>query len=304
MTKKILLVFLTIISIQFSFSQNVSIGSVVSTDSLLVGDQFVFKYGISGDLDSLKWQKIKDTIGPFEIIKELKTDTSFKPHKQIEKSYVLTYFDAGNKTLPPLYFTNGRDTFYTNEHLITVLPVAIDSTNAFLNNYTNPIEIPTHIDEILYYVYWALGIIAILVLIYFLFKKFYKKEETKEVPKVIIPAHILALGQLSDFKSKDYLKDNQVKNYYSDLSDILRTYLENRYQFLAMESTTDEIMKDLKKQVYQTERNKEIEDFLTSADLVKFAKATPEEYKHEVFLKNIEEFIHLTKLKKEDGDEG
>jgi hypothetical protein len=281
-----------------------NVGSGTSVDTMLVGDQFVFSIGAIGDVNNLNWPSLKDSIGQFEIIKELGFDTTQQSPLQIQKGFVLTYFDTGYIEIPGVAITKNQDTIYTQKHGVWVLPVMIDTTNNRFYGYTEPIEIPTHIDEILYYVYWGLGILAILGLIFFIIYKINARKKKELKPEILIPAHIIALGHLSDFKQKKLLEKEEIKTYYSELSDILRTYLENRYKFLAMESTTDEIMKELKELVFHSEKKKEISEFLKDADLVKFAKAIPEAHKHESYLTIIESFIHLTKeVEVENGDQ-
>lgn len=290
-----------------SFAQ-IQIGSGISTDSMLVGDQFMYKIGVKGNqLKDLKWPKIKKQIGDFEIIEETGFDTVSTNPLSLEIGYILTYFDTGLIEVPSQVFVLNTDTVETQKHFVQVLPVHIDTSNAYINGFHPPIDpIPYRFGEFINYIYWAVGIILFLALVIFGVYYYEKNKKTEPVQEIKIPAHILALGELSELESKSLIEDGKVKTYYSNLSDILRRYLENRYGFLALESTTDEILKDIKQHLYKTQNIKDINEFLQDADLVKFAKASLEEHQHEKYFNFVKDFVIDTKIsevKKEEEDE-
>lgn len=304
---KLIAVFYLLIS-AYSVAQ-IKIGSAISSDSIMVGDQFLYKIGVSGPgSDLIKWPKIKEKIGDFEIIEELGYDTVSHDPLTIDLGFVLTHFDTGVVEIPSQLLTLNEDSIHTKLLHVTVLPVHIDSNNAQLFGYVPPIEIPYEVGEFRNLIIGGIiGLILIIGLIV-LMKFLAKRKGEKPVVKETIPAHILALGELGDLESLELLKEDRVKDYYSNLSDILRRYLENRYDFLALESTTDEILKEVKSVIYKSEHHKDIQTFLTDADLVKFAKAHPEEYQHEQYFKFVKAFVLDTKVVvekeiKEDGDE-
>lgn len=284
----------------------IQIGSGVSTDSLMVGDQFMYKIGAQGEhLDQVKWPKIKKKIGDFEIIEELGFDTVSIEPLALELSFILTYFDTGYIELPGQLLTLNGDSIETQKHFIQVLPVYIDSNNAQLFGLVPPLEVPLKFGEYKHYILWSLLVIAIITGIVLLMFYFNKRNNNQVVEELKVPAHILALGELSELKESKYLEHDRVKDFYSSLSDILRRYLENRYNFLALESTTDEILKELKAYVYKTQNVKDIDAFLRDADLVKFAKALPEEHRHVQYYNFVKAFVLETKLIEElEGEEG
>lgn len=283
----------------------IQIGSGISTDSLMVGDQFMYKIGAKGNqLDQVKWPDLEKSIGEFEIIEELGFDTVSKEPLALELSFILTYFDTGYVELPGQLLTLNGDSIETQNHFIQVLPVHIDSTNSHLYGLVEPLEVPYEFGEFKHIILWSLAIAIILLGIILFIIYITKKKKQKEVEEVKIPAHILALGELGELESLKLIEAERVKDFYSELSDILRRYLENRYHFLALESTTDEILKDLKQYIYKSENIKDIETFLRDADLVKFAKALPEEYRHEQYFNFVKEFVLDTKIIEElQGEE-
>lgn len=287
----------------------IQIGSGVSADSLMVGDQFMYKIGAKGNhLDQLRWPTFKKTIGEFEIIEELGFDTVSKEPLALELSFILTHFDTGYVEIPSQLLTINGDSIETQKHFVQVLPVYIDSTNAQLYGLVPPIEVPYKLGEFKHLILWSLLVAFILILIALAIIYFNAKQREQRIEEVKIPAHILALGELGDLESLKLIEAERVKDFYSSLSDILRRYLENRYHFLALESTTDEILKALKEHLYKTQNIKEIDEFLRDADLVKFAKAHPEEHRHQQYFNFVKDFVLETKLieeldKEEANDE-
>ncbi len=283
----------------------IQIGSGVSTDSLMVGDQFMYKIGVKGNhLDQLKWPGFKKSIGEFEIIEELGFDTVSIDPLALELGFILTYFDTGHIEIPAQVLTMNGDSIETQKHYVQVLPVYIDSTNAQLYGLVPPLDVPYKFGEFKHLILWSILVAAILLGILLLVLYLSKKRREEAVPEIKVPAHILALGELSELESQQLIEEERVKDFYSYLSDILRRYLENRYNFLALESTTDEILKEAKLFVFKTENLKDIEAFLRDADLVKFAKALPEEHRHEQYFNFVKEFVLETKKIEElEGEE-
>ena len=99
-------------------------------------------------------------------------------------------------------------------------------------------------------------------------------------------------------EDEKYWQQGEVKKYYSELTNIVREYLEGRYDILALESTTDEILKDLqdlKEEEFEVELWSKLKDMLQTGDLVKFAKAKPNIEKHSQYLKDAKEMVRTTK---------
>jgi hypothetical protein len=143
-----------------------------------------------------------------------------------------------------------------------------------------------------------------LVLIYII-RKIRRKEPILKRSKPREPAHIIALRDLEKLKNEKLWQKEKIKDYYTELTDILRMYLWNRYSIRTMERTSEEILDSLKISDFKDDDafNTLKEIFYTS-DLVKFAKFKPLIDEHEKCLKESFEFVDKTKLiieeKKED----
>ena len=109
------------------------------------------------------------------------------------------------------------------------------------------------------------------------------------------PAHIIALKKLSKLKAEKIWREGKVKEFQSQLTYILREYLENRYKIQALEQTTGEIVHSLQKIKLDNKDIDTIKNILQIADMVKFAKAKPEEDINERFLNETIDFVERTK---------
>ena len=144
----------------------------------------------------------------------------------------------------------------------------------------------------------GLGIILLSALIYYLFKKYKEKKAAQPVEeiKIVIPAHKIALDKLYNLDEKK-LWQSDIKGYQSELTYIIREYLENRYKIPALESTTDEIVKSLKNKDIESSHVSEMKNILQVADLVKFAKGKPSINIHQEFMEKAFEFVRDTQEK-------
>ncbi len=150
------------------------------------------------------------------------------------------------------------------------------------------------------------GVILLALLLIWLFLRYQrKKNEEPEIEEIIIrPAHIIANEKLNELDNKQLWQSGDIKGYQSELTYIIREYLENRYEIQALESTTGEIKRDLKAANFDQAHEKKLLEILQIADMVKFAKAKPSDNIHQAFMDDAKSFVKATQLLiKEDNDE-
>jgi hypothetical protein len=143
-----------------------------------------------------------------------------------------------------------------------------------------------------------LAVFAIALFIFLITRpiKQRKKQRKKiEKPEIKRPAHEIALEKLSRLRAEELWQKGEIKQFQSELSYIIREYLENRYGVRALESTTMEIVRDLEKQRFGDEDIVKLKELLQISDLVKFARAKPEASVHDRFLDDAFDFINRTK---------
>lgn len=270
-------------------------------DSLEIPVPVVSDYTIT---DLGRWQDIQAD-GKF-IDGELSFDTTMMGNETLlENTISMIFWDPGPQALrhPSLSFQYGDSLYqypYSGVSQIFVSPpfdlAELESDSIDIADIKPIIREDKNISD---YYHWFILAAAILglLLIWFLITKLRKDDKglaQKEV-ELIIPAHEIALDRLHDLKEKELWQKGQIKEYQSKLTFAIREYLENRYDIQALESTTDEISRELKAHNFQTDDEVALKEILQVADLVKFAKAEPDISVHERFLGKAIDFVNKTK---------
>lgn len=153
-----------------------------------------------------------------------------------------------------------------------------------------------NLSDYLVYVY----IVGVLILMGLVGYYFYKRKKAEvlivpEVVEVVLPADVKALQALESLKNAQLWQKGQIKEYQTGLTDIIRTYIEERYDVKAPEMTTDEISQALQRVDFDPKFTIVLKEILQVADMVKFAKATPEEDIHNIFMEKAVDFVQSTK---------
>ena len=149
------------------------------------------------------------------------------------------------------------------------------------------------------WIWVLLGVIVIAAIVGFIY--YLKKKPKKEmilpvVKQPLIAAHVTALTQLKVLRDKKLWQQGEIKQYYVELSDVLREYLEKRYFIKTHEKTTDEIFAGLRGLDIPTENKQILQQILVMADLVKFAKEKPTPADNEQSIENAVVFVSKTQL--------
>ena len=281
MKKLILFLFIS----NLAFSQT----AIMDTNSILIGEQINFS--ISNTISKTEvWPTYEEfLVEGVEIIKEGKLDTS---ENLISQNFIITAWDSGSYYIPPISFSANSK---TKGLLLTVQTVILEES-AELKDIKQPMEAPISWSDIWP---WLLGLILLAIIIFMLKRYvFNKKEEEKiEKPKIIIPADITALQQLTKLDKAQLWQGGSVKEYHTKISEIIRRYTEKRFNFIALELATDEIVSELKSKV-NNEQLASINILLKRADLAKFAKRKPDENENKESMQLARHFIGQTKEKK------
>ncbi len=233
-----------------------------------------------------------------EFLKQSKWDTLQKSSTtlRLRKDFVFTAWDSGFQRVPAIpvvYLKDGRqDTVFTNDLPIEVKIPQVDTALADIKPILHE---PAKWQD---YLPYLLGIGALLLVIAMLLAMRRRKAIQVESPppQLALPPHELALQKLAVLKKQKHWQQGQVKEYHSELTFILREYLENRYGIQALEQTTDEILAQLKNLNFSSSLSGKLDQLLQTADLVKFAKAQPPADFHDQAMTYVEEFIGETKL--------
>lgn len=279
----------------------------VSKEVIQLGEELPLLIKVErSEATTVDWPKMLGNIGAFEILSYSKKEVTPLENGKVAESQTvyLTSFDEGVAAIPSLVFkyreNNRRKQTQTRGIKIEVRSVPIDTTQAFLPiKDIATIDVPL-IDYIKYYLnkykWILLALLALLVGAFFFWKWYNGKEEiVEEVPEEIIPAHITALEKLRGIEKQQLWQQGEIKAFYSQITDVLREYVENKFEVPALESTTDEILEGLEKSDINPALSSKLQQLLTDADLVKFAKASPTQEMHRQKLKDAFVFVEHSK---------
>lgn len=239
----------------------------------------------------------KDSIGPFELLR-IDTLEAYHENDRMQPSWTLRLitFDSGKVFIPPIPFSytatgdSTRRIAMTNPVFLTITGLQVDPKGE-LKDIKPPLDAPWLFADFLPYII-ALVVIALAGAAYYYYRKKKKQKEKGFVPaKPAIPPAQVALAALRQLEDKHLWQQGKIKEFYSEATEIIRRFLEDQFGILALESTSDEIMQQLKQRQEAQTLLKQFLSFFTTADLVKFAKYTPTPTEHETELRWAYEFV-------------
>lgn len=299
--KKSLLIWIAVMVVGSAYAQPTVLAEL-DTTRILIGDHVRLSLFINYTPDVAIQQVDLSVLAPeddLELLKVGGVDTIKGTNETIlEQELIVTAFDSGYYWIPKIpvrYEKQGiQSTVYTNELPLTVMTIPINNDSTNLAPIKNIIKEPLRLEDGLPYIVGLILLILVALLVWYYFRK--PKEEVEQLqPAVVKPAHEIALEQLANLKAAQLWQQGAVKKYHTDLTYILREYLEKRFHISARESTSDQILRQLKQIGIVQEWQKRLGKLLQAADLVKFAKAKPPASLHEEVMDQVEQFIHATK---------
>ena len=257
-----------------------------------------FQLTLKTEVDTLSKVKFPSAknFGALEVIQSYKMDTVKKNDRyELIKKYGLTQFDSGKYTIPSLkVFINGKP-ILTDSLKVEVNAVVVDTLNQKMYDIKDIAKVESPLGS--WWIYLLL-LLAIAVIGFFVYR-FIKKRQNKEKVEVVVYKSPIekATSLLQQLETKELWQKGEVKNYYSELTEIARNYIEEEINIPAMESTTSELIEGLrnaakhKKLKLSNETVANLEKVLMQADLVKFAKSKPLDFEMEEDKKRISNSI-------------
>lgn len=284
------------------FAQQNPISMEIDTTNIRIGEQMQLKISVA-QTNNVIFPKLKlDSLGKVEVVETLPTDTL---KNKLEKRYLLTSFDSGQYIIPQQEILVNNQKYLTDSLLINVATVKVDTTKQKMFPIKAIQREPKTFDDYKHLFWWLIPIFIIIVIIlYFVFRK----KVVKPAVKVYIPPIQEALQRLKELDDKHLIEQNKIKIYYSELTDIVRTYIEKDINIPALESTTNELIETISdfnassKSGISKNTISDLKEVLQSADLVKFAKSSPKvdeikEHRNlsELILQNLKPKEEITK---------
>ena len=276
-------VFLCICFLWYSIGASAQkIDAQIDSLSIKIGQELSYKIEIEVDTSSLVVFPEGQTFMPLEMIESYQVvATKMKDRFKLVKEYGLTQFDSGTYTIPRQKVVIGDYEFFTDSLQVDVNNIIVDTTKQGLYDIKPIVQVSKSPSK-----WWLYSIVAlillglvVLLLYWFIWKS---KPLTEEEKAALLPPYERAKLALKVLDDSSYLQNNEIKAYYSDLTQIIRTYLDEKVYDRALESTTDELinritlLREGNKIDLSKEDIKNIETILKRADLVKFAKSKPD----------------------------
>lgn len=301
----------------FVSAQPPVIKAVIDSTHIFIGHQTQIHVEVAANKNQrLQIPVATDTLmNGVEVLSVSKIDTADLGNDRIRLSYhyLITSFDAALYSLPPFKAIAGADTAYSETLALNVLTVPLDTTSQQFYDIKGVVQPKFVLADYLPQILWTILVLGILALIiYIVYRRMNNRAIIPSLKKdePYIPPHERAIMGLDKVKAQKLWQTGKVKEYHSDISDILRRYIDEQFDVPAPEMISGEILDELQRHC-DTDAYDNLKQILILADFVKFAKYNPLSDENELSLRNAYLFVNHTKKeetpaqeseKKEDND--
>lgn len=260
----------------------------ISLDSahLLMGNQIGLKLTVTqSDATPGIVKAPIDSLMPIELVAkdslpQLAAESSGEGKYVFTALYKLQAFDSGDYRIPPFVYVAGRDTVFSNSAFLKVIPVDVsemtdidpaEGAGSFKAKWYD--WMPDFLTDYWYFILLGIVIIAGGICTYLILSK---KVAVNILPKKKErPPYLVAMDKLEKLKAKHLWEQGFEKPFYTELTEILREYLDRRFGINAMEMTSSQILRALKERGDSQMPNELMQQVLEIADYVKFARVQP-----------------------------
>lgn len=308
--------FLTMLTIQ---AQRVSVNATVQPSEILIGEHALINLQVIAPKDKeILFPVYRDSIvGGLEVLSMGNPDTTISDNvRTINMKYLVTSFDSTLYYIPSMPVSDGIDTIESNSFGLKVTaPELSDSTLAYLEKMNagqtdsidfvqlqlsdiKPIQKPPFVWKDLLSLLWIPATIILLLailgaIIYLIIRK--NRRGYFFTPPPVLPAHVRAITSLDKIKTEKIWQQERYKEFYTQLTDVLRRYIHERYGINSLEMTSGEILTIIRTKAEEDSVYENLKQVLTIADLVKFAKHKPFIDENDLSMINSYFFINQTK---------
>ena len=268
-------------------AQEATVTATLDTSSILIGDQIHLRLNLTVPrIAAVVWASVADTItSKIEVIKRSPIDSVLtgQPEgmKTLSQLLTITSFDSGYIAIPPfvfLYKNKGDNDYKSAETEAMLLEVRQPEVNLSgeIKDIKGPMKAPVTFAELLP---WILAVLGAALLTYGII--YYIRKRKKAEPliplrhKPALPPHVIALEALENLRAKKLWQSGKIKEYHSELTEIIRVYIEGKFKVMALEMVTTDILESLKSKAIEPGTQAKLKAMLELADMVKFAKEHP-----------------------------
>jgi uncharacterized protein YneF (UPF0154 family) len=318
--KTIYIVLFLLLGMLFSVqAQRVSVQATVQPSEILIGERALINLQVIAPKETeILFPVYQDSIvGGLEVLSMGNPDTTITDNvRTINMKYLVTSFDSTLYFIPSMPVSDGIDTIMSNSFGLKVTaPELKDSTLAYLEKMNSgqtdsidfeqlqlsdikPIQkLPFSWKDFLGLLWIPLIILLLLTIIgtiiYFIIRR--NKKGYFFTPPPVLPPHVRAMNSLEKIKSEKIWQQERYKEFYTQLTDVLRRYMSERYGINSLEMTTGEILSIIRTKSEEDSVYENLKQVLIVADLVKFAKYKPFTNENDLSLMNAYFFVNQTK---------
>ena len=280
------------------------VSAAIDSTTLFIGDQTDLHLRATCEVGEQVQMPLldKELIPGIEIVERTVIDTATLKDGRVQYNQYLTLtsFEDSLFYIQPLPFVSGKDTMWSEPLTLNVVqPFEMDSTDIAITDIKGIYKAPIWWWGIWRWVLLALVIAGVGVGGYYLItylKKRMGKEDTNTAPiEPLRPAEEVALEKLDVIREQKIWQTGQVKEYHTQLTDVVREYIARRFDVSSTEQTSDETLRAMRPLLNeQKDLYEQLRKMLTLADLVKFAKWTTTPDENELSLRSAYSFVKET----------
>jgi len=306
MIKHLITLFFALGSFIIISAQTIQVNARFDTTAILIGDQIKLYIELERQNDvQVQFPVWTDALpGSIEVMEIFFIDsTKISGGKiRLKQEILITSFDSGRHVLSPIRFpfiVDGiADTIATRPIFLDVFTIPLDNEQGIADIkpiFTLPVGWADIWPRLLRFGLFLL-VAAIIGFGIYAFIRWRNNKPIFSLPKPAEPPHIVALRELDKLRDEKLWQSNRTKDYYTRLSDTVRTYIEGRFDVMAMEMTSDEILAGLQNAGFEDNNLVDrLRKLFSLSDLVKFAKADPVPNENEASMLDSYLFVNNTK---------
>ncbi|MCU0424701.1 MAG: BatD family protein [Candidatus Kapabacteria bacterium] len=322
-----LLSIVTILTVSSSlFAQDVRVRAWLDTASMRIGEQTRLRLSIEHSPGiQVQFPFIADSlVSKVEVVDRTAIDSTVQENGRAlqRQTFTLTSFDEGAYDLPALTFTYRKPndqaeySIQTQPLMLAVSGVPLpqapplqDSTQAEeqdnIRDIKPPLAVPRTFLEVAPYLVGAIVLLGAIIWGVWYWRK-RRALALANIPAVLVPKrppYEIAMEQLERLREQRLWQSGAVKEYHTELSEILRVYLEGTFDVITLEATTDEILAELRAKSCPQPTIDLLATVLKKADMVKFAKYVPLPEENEQGMKIATEIVQITALREQTSQD-
>lgn len=279
------------------------VSATIDSTTLYIGDQTDLHLRATCEASlQVQMPLLEEQLIPgIEIVDRTMIDTTILKDGRVQYNQYLTLTSFADSLfyIAPLPFVSGHDTVWSEPLTLNVVqPFEMDSTDLAITDIKGIYKAPIWWWGILRWVLLAIAIVGIGIGGYYLItylKKRTSHEEVAAAAEPLRPAEEVALEKLDIIREQKIWQTGQVKEYHTQLTDVVREYIDRRFEVSSTEQTSDETLRAMRQLLKeQKDLYEQLRKMLTLADLVKFAKWTTTPDENELSLRSAYAFVKET----------